>query len=407
MDAVYNSIICRYSEIAIKGRNRSRFENVLIENMYYLLRELDGIKISKVRGRVFIKFKDGRNFSEEEFAIINEQLQKAFGIESYSPVIMCEPDMDLLDGIVLKSADRYFGSHLKTADSVVSFRIRARRSDKKFPLSSKDVEIRLATVIGDHYGDERLRIDLSENAEITVYCEIREEFACVFYESFPGPGGLPVGSNGKILALLSGGIDSPVACYLGMKRGCHVDYITFHSDPYTPPETIEKVKTLAGLLNGYQRPGRLFCCNLASIQKLIRDKCNPRFRTILYRRMMMRISQTIAENHKCLALLTGESVGQVASQTIQNMSTINQSIEMLIIRPLAGLDKLDVIRISEQIDAFEISKVQVPDSCTVFAPNSPATSVTPDKILREEKIISDYPDLLADIIKNCDVISWK
>ncbi|MBU8902285.1 MAG: tRNA 4-thiouridine(8) synthase ThiI [Victivallales bacterium] len=400
---MYNAIICRYHEIAIKGNNRSMFEKRMVENMYYLLRKLHDIRILRVRGRIWVEFKDKSCFSDEQLVLVKEQLQRAFGLESFSPVIMCEPTMDALKKAVDSSCRPYFAKAFEKK-KVVSFRIRAKRSDKDFELNSKAIEIALAEEVGKEYDYDSLTVDL-ENADLTVWSELREEFAFVYYEIIRGPGGLPVGCNSPVLALLSGGIDSPVACYEIMKRGCRCDFLTFHSDPYTPPSTIDKVRRIGHHLNLFQRPARLFICNLAPLQKLIRDNCNPRFRTVLYRRMMFRIAQIVAEKHKRLALLTGEAVGQVASQTIKNMATINESIDMLVLRPLVGSDKNDAVKLARRIGTFDLSSEQVPDSCTVFAPSNPATAAPLRKILEDEARIPEYKDIMREVIDNIEMIT--
>ncbi|MFA6716080.1 MAG: tRNA uracil 4-sulfurtransferase ThiI, partial [Victivallaceae bacterium] len=341
---MYNAIICRYHEIAIKGGNRSMFEKRMVENMYYLLRKVHDIRISRVRGRIWIERKDKELFTDEQLETIREQLQRAFGLESFSPVIMCEPTMDAMKKAVDSSCRSYFAKAFE-AKPVVSFRIRAKRSNKNFELDSKGIEIELAREVGKEYDYDSLTINLEE-ADVTVWCELRCEFAFIYYDVIRGPGGLPVGSNSPVLALLSGGIDSPAACYEIMKRGCRCDFITFHSSPYTPQATVDKVRRIAHHLNLFQPPARLFICNLAPLQKLIRDKCNPRFRTVLYRRMMFRIARSVAVKHKRQALLTGESVGQVASQTIKNMATIDAAVDMLVLRPLVGADKNDAIALA-------------------------------------------------------------
>jgi thiamine biosynthesis protein ThiI len=402
---MYNAIICRYHEIAIKGNNRLMFENRMIENLYYLLSEIKDIKVFRVRGRIWIEHKDKSEFTDSELNIVKQQLTKAFGLESFSPVIMCKSELDALKAVVDRSCRSYFTDAFEK-QKVVSFRIRAKRSDKKFPLESKQIEIELAREVGKEYDYDSLNIDL-ENADITIWCEVREEFSFVYYETCKAPGGLPVGCNSPVLTLLSGGIDSPVACYKIMKRGCRTDFITFHSAPYTPMDSVDKVKRIASVINGYQKPTRLFICNLAPIQKLIRDNCEARFRTVLYRRMMMRISEAVAIKHKRYALVTGESVGQVASQTVVNMGTINSTIEMLILRPLVGTDKNEAIDIARKIGTYEISKEQVPDSCTVFAPPSPATSAPVDKILAEEAKIPEYPEVIEQIIEDIEAVECK
>ncbi len=399
----YNAIICRYNEIAIKGNNRSQFELLLIENLYRLLAEIPNLKISRIRGRVWVQHRQRLPFTSEEINFAERQLVKAFGLESFSPVIMCSPEIETVCQAVDSSADVFFAP-LIAAGKTAAFRIRASRSDKTFPLQSKEIEIRLATVIGDKYPREHIKVNLT-TPEITIGCEIRDKFAFIFYKTCRGPGGLPAGSNPPVLALLSGGIDSPVACYMAMKRGCLVNYITFHSDPYTPPATIDKVKKLAGLLNHFQRPGKLYLCNLAPVQKLIRDLCTPRIRTVLYRRAMLRIAEKVALRSGSKALLTGESIGQVASQTIVNMNTINYAVRMLVIRPLAGMDKSEAVTLSEHIGAFEISKEQVPDSCTVFAPTSPSTAVTIHRAESEEAVIPEYDRLIDEIIEQIEVVT--
>ncbi|MCP3967345.1 MAG: tRNA 4-thiouridine(8) synthase ThiI [Lentisphaerae bacterium] len=398
---MYNAIICRYHEIAIKGNNRNMFETRMIENIYHLLRPVENIRVSKVRGRIWVEHKDKTPFTEKELDLINTQMPKAFGLESFSPVIMTEPSLEAMQKAVDNSCRQYFDKAFEN-QKVVSFRIRGKRSDKKFPLDSKQIEIELARIVGKHYDYDSLNIDL-ENADVTVWCELRAEFAFVYYETIRGPGGLPVGSNSPVLALLSGGIDSPVACYEIMKRGCRCDFITFHSSPYTPQDTVDKVKTIAKYLNRFQLPRRLFICNLAPMQKLIRDNCTPRFRTVLYRRMMFRIAERVAIRHKRFALLTGESVGQVASQTIVNMATIDNATNMLVLRPLVGADKNDVVNHARRIGTYNLSKQQVPDSCTVFAPPSPATSAPVPRIEEEEAKLPEWEKVMEEIIDSIEI----
>lgn len=399
---MFNAIVCRYHEIAIKGGNRSMFEKCMIDNIRHLLKDIENLKISRLRGRIWVQKKDGNDFSDKELEIAKEQMPKAFGLETFSPVAMTEPDIDKLQNVVKKTCGNFFDKVLEQKKKV-SFRIRARRSDKTFPLDSKGIEIKLAETVGALYDHNILDIDLV-NAEITVGCELRKEFAFIYYETIKGPGGLPVGSNSPVLALLSGGIDSPVACYMTMKRGCPVDYMAFHSEPYTPKETIDKVKKLAKILNGLQRGGKLYVCNLVSLQKLVRDKCADRFRTVIYRRMMFRIAQKIAEKNGNLALLTGESVGQVASQTIVNMNTIDNAVNMLVLRPLVGMDKNEAINIARNIGTFEISKLQVPDSCTVFAPKSPSTNAPIYRVEKEEKWLGDYWQIIDEVVQDVDIV---
>lgn len=403
MQTEFNAVICRYHEIAIKGDNRNMFEQKMVGNLEHLLRDIPDLRVRRIRGRIWLQHAELVPFSESELETIHAQMKKAFGLESYSPVIMCEPDIEKLKSAVQNSCRHYFDSRFEKSP-VVSFRIRAKRADKKFPIRSKDVEIELARVVGGNYDYDSLNINLEDDADITIGCEIRAEFAFIYYQSFRCPGGLPVGSNAPVLALLSGGIDSPVACYMLMKRGCPVDFITFHSAPYTPPETLDKVRRMAAKINEFQRRGRLHCCNLAPIQKLIRDNCRADFRTVLYRRMMLRIAAKVARAHGNQALLTGDAVGQVASQTVVNMATIDAASDMLVLRPLVGSDKNWTIDLAREIGTFELSSEQVPDSCTVFAPPSPSTKAPLDRIIIEEKRLGDWEAVLDQIIADIESV---
>lgn len=387
---MFNAVLCRYHEIAIKGNNRREFERQLVGNMRYMFKKQEiPCKVHHIRGRIWVEpAEQGRDFAEAELQAVSDVLSRTFGLESYSPAKLVKPEMAEIIQAVREVAPPLFAPYLENGGKA-TFRIRARRSNKEFPLRSKEIEIELAGLIEEIFGGEHLKIDL-DNAPITVGCEVREEFAAVFAGSFPSPGGLPVGSSGKVLVLLSGGIDSPAAAYAMMKRGCQVDFLAFHSPPYTPPESSDKVRRLAEQLNCYQFPGKLYFCNLAPLQKQIRDLCEERDRTVLYRRAMFRIAEKVAQKNKCGALVTGEAVGQVASQTLKNMAAIGSAVEFLILRPLCGYDKNDCIRVAQQIGTYPISIIPAPDSCTVFAPASPATSVPIHVAEREEAKIPDY-----------------
>ncbi len=263
-------------------------------------------------------------------------------------------------------------SNIEPHENSLSFRVRTRRSDKLFELSSNEIEIRIADQIFNIY--PQLTVNL-KSADITIGIEIRKEWTFVFSEQMRGQGGLPSGSNGSALALLSGGIDSPVACHMVMKRGCPLHFLTFHSYPYTPRESVEKVGRIVNVLNQYQLKGRLYACNLAESQKVIRDHCTEKFRTVLYRRLMMQIATNLAESLNLSAIVTGESIGQVASQTMANLNSINHVTEMLVLRPLIGMDKVEIIEKSKTVGTYNLSQQSCPDSCTVFAPNRPATTL--------------------------------
>ena len=391
--SMYNCVICRYHEIATKGNNRNMFERCLCGNIKHLLADIPDIQVRRVRGRVWVERSDKGVFPSETLERIKVALRRAFGLESFSPAILLAPDMDVIRETVVSNAQKIF----EGCSSGVKFRVRARRSNKRFPLTSKDIEIDLVSAVAQVVGSDLFIIDL-DNADITLGVEVRDEFSLIYFDTYSAPGGLPVGSNPRVLTLLSGGIDSPVAAYMIMKRGSATDYVTFHSSPYTPQETVDKVEAIAALLNTFQTKGTLHVVNLLPFQKLVRDCCSERMRTVLYRRAMFRIAEKIAHKTNCRALVTGEALGQVASQTVVNLDTINRATDMLVLRPLIGEDKLDTIAIAEKIGSMELSSVQVPDSCTVFSPSSPSTSVPAGLAEKEEEKIPEYAKVIDDIV---------
>lgn len=397
---MYNCVICRYHEIATKGNNRNMFEKCLVENIRHAVRNCGcPCRGRRVRGRVWVEPETAEFFPAEALNVVLDALRDVFGLESFSPARRLPVEMDAIREAALEMAVAVFAGR---GESKPRFRVRARRSNKSFPLTSKEIEIDLVTALAERLGENAFDIDLDE-ADITLGVEVRDEFAIVYFDTFKAPGGLPVGSNPRVLTLLSGGIDSPVAAWQIMKRGSPTDFITFHSSPYTPPETIDKVRGLVRVLNRFQRHGRLFIVNLAEFQKAVRDNCSERMRTVLYRRAMFRIAEAVARREDCRALVTGEALGQVASQTVANMDTINRAVDMLVLRPLVGADKLETIAVAERIGTMKLSSVQVPDSCTVFAPSSPATAVPVAIALKEEGKIPDYAGLLEKIIADIEI----
>ena len=293
-DLGYNALICRYSEIATKGRNRIFFENRLVEALRRGLRGLGKVKVVRERGRIFFHPGDERLvFAAADLAEMRRVLPFVSGLSSASPGFLLAPVLEQIEAAVDASFGQVYEASLEgiPAGQALPYAMQARRSDKAFPLISSEIERHFAERLLARY--PRLAVDL-ETPRLAVELEIRKDRAFLCYERIGGPGGLPPGTGGSVLALLSGGIDSPVACYLMMKRGCLVDYVTFHSEPYTPPELILKVGRLAGHLNRFQFGGRLAAVNLVEAQKAIRDTCESRYRTILYRRFMVRIAAVLA-----------------------------------------------------------------------------------------------------------------
>lgn len=403
MDTFYNAIILRYGEIALKKNNRQQFENCFVDNLNNVLRDLENFVINRSRGRMWIRHCDDSYITEEELELIHEQLPKAFGLHSYSPAVITESDIEKIKDVVADIGPAIFTKELEGRTKQLPFKVRARRGWKAFPLISRDIEIQIAEVIGTFEMRDDMKVDLM-NAELTVGCEVREKMSFIYIERFAGPGGLPVNPKSPVLSLLSGGIDSPIACFMAMKRGCKLDFLTFHSAPYTTQESVDKVIEVSETINEYQKPGKLYVANLAPFQRAVRDKCEEKFRTILYRRAMMRIAEKVALENGQKALLTGEAIGQVASQTLDNMTTIDRAVKMLILRPLLGMDKEDIITLARKYDTMDISSVQCADSCTVFAPKSAATSSKEYRLRDQEEKIENYDELLDQVIAEIEVI---
>jgi thiamine biosynthesis protein ThiI len=394
-ESPYNAIVCRYAEIALKGGNRGHFEKLFVQGIRRALKMGEDLKIDRERGRVLLHLRKYAPFSSEQLAHIHDRLGHAFGLASYSPGIVTKSTLDAIESVI----DSTFEDHLTAriaGRASISYRMRARRNLKTFPLSSNQIEVHFADQLLPKY--PQLQLDL-ENAELTIGVEVRRDWSFIFFDEIPGPGGLPSGSASPALAMLSGGIDSAVACYQLMKRGCSLHFLTFHSAPYTPPESVDKVRRLVQLLNGYQRKGRFFACNMVNAQKAVRDNCTEKFRTILYRRIMVRVGTLLAQKFASEALITGDSVGQVASQTVRNISVINDACPMLILRPLIGTDKEDIVRTARALGTFETSEVQCADSCTVFAPGSPTTGAKLAFIKSDEAEL-DMATLIRDCIDN-------
>lgn len=392
----YNLVICRYSEIALKKKNRWMFEQFLIGRISSLLGQIKRIKVTKIRGRVLIHYYDWSVLSVEDRKTISSALKYVFGLDSFSFVIKTSPEMNEISkfvmdtiGYVIEEPRSQAGTREKK-----SFRVRVKRIDKAL-CSKKDIEILLAEQILSKYED--LKVDLI-NAELSLYCEIHKDFAFIFYNMEKGQKGLPSGSNPPVLTLLSGGFDSPVAAYMMMRRGVLVDFLSFHSYPFTPKTTEEKVINIVKHLNKYQGARRLFLCNFLEVQKEVCAKTFETFRTIYYRRLMFKLAERIALKNGNKALVTGESVGQVASQTITNLANIDNATNMLVLRPIIGMDKESTINVARNLGTFELSAIQVPDSCTVFSPSNPSTGAPLERILRGEKLMN-----IEDLLN----IAWK
>lgn len=402
----YNAILCRYSEIGTKGRNRHVFEKLLAATIRRSLQCVTPVTVKREYGRIYIQPAESAGFSRKEMAPIRVKLSRIFGLVSSSPALLVEPQLAAIEAAVettFPDVYKAFERALGHQASPIRYAARVRQSNKHFPLRSQELEIKIAEKLLP--ARPRLAVDL-RNPQLRIDIEIREDRAFISYETIPGPGGLPTGTGGKLVAMLSGGIDSPVACHQMMRRGCSLHFVTFHSSPYTPPDSVHKVARLAHVLKDFQGSGALFAVNLLTAQKAIRDTCEERFRTVLYRRMMVRVCEAIRDEVKCQALVTGDNLGQVASQTLPNMSCIDQAAGGMILRPLVSMDKHAIVDIARAIGTFDISKIETPDSCTVFSPRSPATNAPLHRVLAEEARL-DIDGLLKTSLQAATIVNTE
>ena len=402
-DLPYNALNCRYNEIGTKGKNRSRFEEQLADGLRKAFSDIGGMDFRFEHGRIFIIPKaPATQFSPEALAVVRARAKAVAGLSSVSPGFLFEPDFATLKALV----QRYFpvvveAFKAQNPPQAPTYATRIRRVDKSYPMTATEMECEIADAVLPQYPE--FVLDLKK-ANLLVEAELRYRHAFLSFERIEGPGGLPSGSAGRVLALLSGGIDSPVACYQMMRRGCTVDYLTFNSEPYTPPAYLTKVTTIARKLNEYQKRGKLYAVNILDAQKAIRDTCRSKHRTVLYRRFMMRVASCLAKSFGHKALVTGDNLGQVASQTLENMGVISAAVPDMILRPLLTFEKLETMEIARNIGTFDLSLEDVPDSCTVFAPNDPTTAATLQNILEDEAHL-DIPALLKLAISKTEIIN--
>ncbi|MFS8541194.1 MAG: tRNA 4-thiouridine(8) synthase ThiI [Tissierellales bacterium] len=374
-------------EIALKGLNRRYFEDKLISQLKSSLKEVQHGRIYKEQGKIYIE-SDGDDYEE-----IISRVKKIFGIVHISPCIRVAKDIEELKKAVIEVM-----RNKKEEGSVKTFKVETNRVDKQFPLKSPEVSRQMGAVILKNV--EGLSVDVN-NPDIYVYVDIKGHIY-VYTDKIKGYGGLPVGTNGKGLLLLSGGIDSPVAGFLMAKRGVEISAIHFHSYPFTSERAEEKVKTLAKILSSYTGKIKMYSVNILDIQKEINQKCPEDQMTILSRRFMMRIAEKVAIDNGIDALITGESLGQVASQTIQSLSVTNASVNLPIFRPLIGLDKTEIIEIAKDIETYETSILPYDDCCTLFLPKHPVTKPRLKDIEESEKNL-DVEELINKALETMTV----
>lgn len=392
---LFHAFLIKYAEIAIKGKNRYLFEDALVKQMRLALESVEGdFQVIKEQGRVYVLCPENYDFDEAV-----EALQRVFGIVGISPV-MIFPDQ----GLEQTKKDVLEYMQARYPDFSGTFKVYTRRAKKSYPVPSMEVSAELGGVILDHFPGASVDV---HTPELTLSVEIREKIY-VYSETLPGPGGMPVGTNGKAILLLSGGIDSPVAGYMIAKRGVKIDAVYFHAPPYTSERAKQKVVDLAKLVARYSGPIRLHVVNFTDIQLYIYDQCPHEELTIIMRRYMMRIAEHFAKESGCLGLITGESIGQVASQTLQSLAATNEVCTIPVYRPVIGFDKQEIVEISRKINTFETSIQPFEDCCTIFVAKHPVTKPNLNVIHRSEKKLDEKIDqLMKEAIETTEVIEIK
>ena len=389
---MYKAFLIKYAEIAIKGKNRYLFEDALVKQIRYALRNVEGeFNVHKQQGRVFVETVGDYDYDEAV-----EALSHVFGITGICPAVIVEDEgFDKLAADVVAYMDRIY------PDKNFTFKVKARRARKNYPMESMQLAAELGGKILDAFPE--MKVDV-HNPDVMLNVEIREKIS--FYsEEIPGPGGMPVGTNGKAMLLLSGGIDSPVAGYMISKRGVGMDATYFHAPPYTSERAKQKVVDLAKEISVYTGPIDLHIVNFTDIQLAIYEKCPHEELTIIMRRYMMRIAEHFAKEDGCLGLVTGESIGQVASQTMQSLAATNEVCTIPVYRPLIGFDKQEIVEVSERIGTYETSILPYEDCCTIFVAKHPVTKPNLNVIKKSELKLSEViDDLMKEAIETVETI---
>ena len=378
-------ILVKNGELVLKGLNRNTFEDILIKNMRKALKQIGEFNFTKSQSTIMIEPVE-ENVDMDE---CTEILSKVFGIAALSRAVVAEKDFE----DIKKKTLEYLGERL---GEVETFKVNAKRSDKKFPMKSPEICREIGGLILSKFNS--LKVDV-HNPELTVTVEIRDRYAFIHGDSIKGAGGMPVSTSGRGTVLISGGIDSPVAAYMMAKRGIELVSVHFASPPFTTELAEQKVMDLLHRVAKYSGPITTYVVHFTEIQEEIRKRCPEQYFTIIMRRYMMRIAEALAKKQRCSALITGESVGQVASQTIYALGCTDAATTLPVFRPCIGMDKEEIIRISRKIDTFETSILPYEDCCTVFTPKHPKTRPNLEEIIEAEKAL-DSEALILRAIKN-------
>ena len=379
----HEAFLIKYAEIGLKGNNRRFFEDALVHQIKEAMKNVEGhFAVSKASGRIYVSCPPRY---DEDDAIA--ALQRVFGIRWICPVVRLN-DMPYEE--LEREVVRYISEEFD--DLSFTFKVECKRTRKSYPVVSQEMNARLGEALLNAYPG--LKVDV-HHPDVLLRVEVRDEYINVYAKEIPGLGGMPLGSAGKALLLLSGGIDSPVAGYMVSRRGVNLEAVYFHAPPYTSERAKEKVVTLARKMSLYTGPIKLHVINFTAVQLLIYERCPHDELTIIMRRYMMRIAEAIAKEGDCLAMITGESVGQVASQTMESMNVTNRVAELPVYRPLIAFDKQEIVEIAEKIDTYETSILPYEDCCTVFVAKHPVTKPTVEQIEASEELIREDAEALV------------
>ncbi|MDN6385597.1 MAG: tRNA 4-thiouridine(8) synthase ThiI [Alkalibacterium sp.] len=376
-------IMVRYGELSTKGKNKKKYIKILYKNITNKLKRFDGLKVSYNRDRMHI------NLNGENAESVIEELQEVFGIQSFSPVIRVDRSVDAAKEAVIQLIENNYVPGM-------SFKINTRRSDHTFEYDTNEVNRLLGSVVEEHFKNIHVKM---KNPTATIRVEIRKRGIFISVDTIKGRGGLPVGSGGTGMLMLSGGIDSPVAGYLSLKRGMRIEAIHFHSPPYTSPQALKKAKDLTVKLSRYAGELTFIEVPFTEIQEQIKKVIPEEYSMTITRRMMMRLTDEIRIKRNGLAIINGESLGQVASQTLESMAAINAVTNTPVLRPLISMDKIDIIDIAKKIDTYELAIQPFEDCCTIFASNRPKTKPKMQKVADLERAL-DVESLMQKAIEN-------
>ncbi len=384
-------ILLKYGEIALKGLNKPLFERKLMANINRRLDKIGKFSVRRAQSTVYVEPLDNADMNEAV-----EALKQVFGIVNICPVVKCEKNMESIAETVVECVrDNRCGEK--------TFKIEAKREDKNFPLNSPQICMELGGKVLEAYPD--FKVDV-HNPDMVINVEVRQD-AFVYTKKEKGAGGMPSGTNGKATILLSGGIDSPVAGYMIAKRGVELEAVHFHSHPYTSDRAKEKVIDLAKQMSKYCGKINLHVVPFTKIQLEIIEKCPENYLTVIMRRIMMRIAEKISVKQGSAALITGESIGQVASQTMESLVCTDNAVNQPVFRPLIGMDKEEIVTISKKIDTYETSILPYEDCCTIFVPKHPKTKPNLDEIIKAEETLVDIEEMIAEAMAEEELIVLK